>query len=38
MNTVYVCRTCPFTTHDEKTALKHKSPIHRMMKFTEEIL
>ncbi len=38
MMTVYVCKVCPFTTHDEPTALKHKSPIHQMHKFTEELL
>ncbi len=38
MMTVYVCKVCPFTTHDLTTALKHRSPIHQMHKFTEELL
>ncbi len=38
MKTVFICKACNFVTHDEKTALKHKSPIHQMHKFTEELL
>jgi hypothetical protein len=38
MNVVYVCKTCPFTTHDKKTAEKHKNPIHQVWYWTSEIL
>jgi hypothetical protein len=38
MNVVYVCKTCPFTTHDYKTAMAHRNPVHQMYRFTEEIL
>ncbi len=38
MGIVFICKVCSFVSHDEGKALAHKSPIHQMHKFTEELL
>ena len=35
---VFVCRNCRFTSFEEGAALKHASPLHVVVKFTQEIV
>ena len=38
MNILYVCKCCPFVTHDYKTAMAHRNRSHPVYRFTEEVL